>query len=293
MSKLVPEASSSNAPDATPYAPRAYDKMGDVLAHLTDTWRARPKLAEAAQKAGLSPSHFQRLFTAWAGVSPRQFMEAIGHATAGEALRDGASVLDAAFEGGFSGPGRLHDCFVAHEGLSPGEAKTSDVTLKAGVAQTPFGLGAFVTSNRGLVALGFSDTDGEDAVADLVARYPNAEVRRDDGEAARWAGRVFEPNAPIPLCLYGTPWRRQVWRALLEIPPGATTSYGALAGKIGDPKAARATGAAVGANPISWLIPCHRVLASNGKLNGYHWGLPRKRAMLVYEHAHSHMAEAS
>ena len=263
----------------------AYALMGDVLERLSENWRDRPRLAEAAADAGLSPSHFQRLFTAWAGVSPRQFVEAISHVQAGEALKAGASVLDAAYEAGFSGPGRLHDAFIAHEGLSPGEAKSGAVRLSAGVAPTPFGTGAFVTGPRGLVALGFSDGDGTDALADLTARYPNADIARDDRSAADWARRVFEPDAPIPLCLYGTPWRRQVWRALLDIPPGATTSYGALARTVCGPKAARATGAAVGANPISWLIPCHRVLAADGRLNGYHWGLKRKRAMLVWEAA--------
>lgn len=279
---------------------RAYARMARALEWMGETWDRWPDLAAAAGAAGLSPSHFQREFTRWAGISPKQFQGALAHAAAGELLRNGASVLDAAMETGLSGPGRLHDLFIAHEGLTPGEAKSggrgADLTL--GRAPTPFGMGAWLIGPRGLVALGFIDENAAPrtgfehqgrsetaAFTDLTARYPGASIGRDDAAAERMARDVFEDGTPLPVCLYGTPFRRQVWRALLEIPPGETRTYGALAASVCTPKAARATGAAVGANPLSWFIPCHRALAADGRLHNYHWGVARKRAMLVYERA--------
>ncbi|MEO0465333.1 MAG: methylated-DNA--[protein]-cysteine S-methyltransferase [Pseudomonadota bacterium] len=280
----------------------AYDRMAGALEFLGDTWRERPDLAACAEAIGLSPHHFQREFSAWAGLSPKQYQSALAHGAAGDVLRDGASLLDASFEVGLSGPSRLHDLFIAHEGLSPGEAKSGGAgsLLRLGRAPTPFGMGLWLIGERGLVALGFID-DGapersgfehvgrseSNAVADLAARYPNAEFIRDDCAAEILAETVFERGEPLPVALYGTPFRRQIWRALLEIPTGDTWTYGALAKAAGSPKAARAVGAAVGANPISWFIPCHRALASDRRLHNYHWGVRRKRAMLVYESAHA------
>lgn len=276
----------------------AYARMADALQHLGDTWRDWPDLANLAHAVGLSPSHFQREFTRWAGISPRQFQAALAHGAAGDLLREGASVLDTALETGLSGPGRLHDLFIAHEGLSPGEAKSGGkgAGLTIGLAPTPFGPGVWLTSPRGLVALGFVDENApartgfehqgrseKAAFADLVARYPDADIARDDAAAAAFAANVFETGDPLPVALYGTPFRRQIWRALLEIPCGETETYGALAVRAGNPKAARAVGTAVGANPISWFIPCHRALAADGRLHNYHWGVDRKRAMLTYE----------
>jgi len=280
---------------------RAYARMAKALEWLGDTWQDWPGLDEAARAMGLSPHHFQREFTRWAGISPKQFQGALAHAAAGDLLRRGASVLDASLEAGLSGPGRLHDLFIAHEGLTPGEAKSggkgADLTL--GKAPTPFGMGAWLIGPRGLIALGFIDEDAaprtgfehqgrreEDAFANLAARYPAATIRRDDAAAERMARDVFEDGAPLPVCLYGTPFRRQVWRALLDIPAGETCTYGRLAAAIEAPRASRAVGAAVGANPVSWFIPCHRALAADGRLHNYHWGVARKRAMLVYERAH-------
>ncbi len=294
MTKMTPEHLDARA--------AAYARMADALAFLGDTWRCQPDLAACAGAVGLSPSHFQREFTRWAGISPKQYQLALAHGAAGDALRDGASVLDAAFGVGLSGPSRLHDLFIAHEGLTPGEAKSggADTVLTLGLAPTPFGQGVWLTSERGLVALGFVDDNpplrdgfehrGRDeaaAIANLTARYPNSCVRRDDAVARKMARQAFETGEPLPVALYGTPFRRQIWRALLDIPPGRTCSYGALAKAAGAPGAARAVGAAVGANPLSWFIPCHRALASDGRLHNYHWGVARKRAMLTYEIAHT------
>lgn len=278
----------------------AYSRMARALEFLGETWTERPDLAACAAHVGLSQAHFQREFTRWAGISPKQYQSALAHGVAGEALREGASVLEASFEAGLSGPSRLHDLFIAHEALTPGEAKSGGegARLSLGKAPTPFGMGLWLISPRGLVALGFIDEGAPartgfqhqgrseaDGVANLKARYPKAEIVADDGPALAMARAVFEKGEALPVALYGTPFRRQIWRALLEIPAGQTLSYGALAEAAGCPKAVRAVGAAVGANPISWFIPCHRALAADRRLHNYHWGVARKRAMLVYETA--------
>lgn len=278
--------------------PADYDWAADMLERLGDSWRDWPDLAELAADAGLSPAHFQKKFSQWAGLSPRQYQAMLAHAEAGARLRAGESVLDVSYEVGLSGPSRLHDLFIAHEGVSPGEAKSGgrSAQLSIGKAPTPFGMGVWLSSPRGLVGLGFVDENAPErtgfehqgraetaAFADLIGRYPNADIQRDDAVAAQWAHRAFERDDPLPIALYGTPFRRQIWRALIDIPAGATENYGTLARRAGHPKAARAVGAAVGANPISWFIPCHRALSSDRRLHNYHWGVRRKRAMLVYE----------
>lgn len=267
-------------------AARDYPRVTEALNYLGDRWQEHPDLAEAARAAGLSPHHFQRVFTRWVGVSPKRYVGALAHGAAREAIDEGASVMDAAFEAGLSGPGRLHDLFIAHEAVTPGDAKRRGAGLSFvwGVAPTPFGDGVFLVAPRGLSALAFTDGRSETGFDDLHARYPAADYRRDDAEARRWADRIFAGEGErIPLALYGTPWQRQVWRALLSIPSGETTTYKTIAERVCSAKASRAVGAAVGANPISWLIPCHRVLASDGRLTGYHWGVERKRAMLTWE----------
>ncbi|MEE2526649.1 bifunctional helix-turn-helix domain-containing protein/methylated-DNA--[protein]-cysteine S-methyltransferase [Hyphobacterium sp. HN65] len=278
--------------DPIPYdlyaAERDFDRISDALSFLGDFWRDHPDLDSAARSAGLSPHHFQRIFSRWVGVSPKKYVGALAHSAAREAIDGGANILDASFEAGLSGPGRLHDLFIAHEQVTPGQARAKGAGLGFlwGTAPTPFGNGVFLVAPRGLSALAFADPSVESAFEDLRARYPAAEYVRDDGEALRWAERIFaEGDGPIPLALYGTPWQRQVWRALLTIPAGQTVTYRDIAAEVCTPKASRAVGAAVGANPVSWLIPCHRVLASDGRLTGYHWGVNRKRAMLAYEAA--------
>jgi AraC family transcriptional regulator of adaptative response/methylated-DNA-[protein]-cysteine methyltransferase len=236
------------------------------------------------------------------GISPKQYQASLAHAEAGDLLRQGL-----AFSTRHSRPAchRRPGCtilFIAHEALSPGEAKKGGdgARLTIGKAGTPFGTGVFLISPRGLCGLGFAD-DGvtektgfvhpgytEDKVfTDMMARYANADFTRDDAEAKRWSGKVFGDGGEVPLAMYGTPFRRQVWRALLEIPTGETWTYGQVATSAGNPKAARAAGTAIGANTIAWLIPCHRALASDGRLHNYHWGTARKRAMLTYEKVHT------
>ena len=270
---------------------RDFYRMGDAIDWLSTHWQDQPDLNAAASAVGLSAHHFQRTFTRWTGTSPKRMVQALTHASARKMLVDGASVLDAALESGLSGPSRLHDVFIAEEGVTPGQVKTggSDIVFTYGMAPTPFGLGVFMIAPKGLSALAFCEPGQDDAaLADLTARFPFARFERDDARAIDWAQRIFEAHkgqTQLPLALYGTPWRRQVWRALLRIPYGKIVSYGDIAQSVDKPSASRAVGTAVGANPVSFLIPCHRVLSSDGRLTGYHWGLKRKRAILAYEAA--------
>lgn len=266
---------------------RDYGRMEKALAWLADHWLDHPSLDEAAAAVGVSPFHFQRIFTRWAGVSPKTFVAAIAHAEARKALAGGASVLDAAFEVGLSGPSRLHDLFIAQEAVTPGEARRrgEGLELRYGFAASPFGAALFVATSRGLCGLAFADSGREDATfEDMRGRWPAAVWVKDDAMAASMAKPVFGDEGVLPpLILMGRPFHVQVWKALLRIPAGSTASYAQVAAAAGKPAAYQATGAAVGANPIAYLIPCHRVIASDGRLTGYHWGLGRKAAILGRE----------
>ena len=264
-----------------------YARMTEALGWLAEHWRERPSLDEAAAHTGLSPFHFQRLFTRWAGVSPKTFTAALAHAEARRLLDAGQPVLETALDTGLSGPSRLHDLFIAQEAVTPGEARRrgEGLDLTFGWAPTPFGGGLFVLAPRGLAGLAFADPGQEEPVfADMHARFPAARWIRDDAVAAATARQAFTgEGGPTPVVLIGSPFHIQVWKALLRIPQGATATYGDVAAWAGKPGAFRATGAAIGANPVSFLIPCHRAIARDGRLNGYHWGLGRKAAMLGIE----------
>ncbi|HEY2070526.1 MAG TPA: methylated-DNA--[protein]-cysteine S-methyltransferase [Rhizomicrobium sp.] len=268
----------------------AYRSMGRALRYLTDNYASQPSLDEAARATGLSPFHFQRLFTRYVGVSPKSF---VGHLTLAHAkshLDQGASVLDAALGAGLSGPSRLHDLCLKVEAMTPGDYARGGqgLTIEYGFHDCPFGVALVMATEKGLCGLGFGDEGEEDAMlADMRARWPKAVYRRDDARTRALSDRIFDPerHGEVGLHLLGTPWQIKVWQALLTIPSGKVTSYRAIAQTVADPKSLRAVGTAVGRNPISWLIPCHRVLGSDGALHGYHWGLPRKRAMLAVEAA--------
>ncbi len=264
-----------------------YHRMAQALDWLAARWRQRPSLDEAAAAVGLSPFHFQRIFTRWAGVSPKTFTAALTHAEARAAMEDGESVLGAALDSGLSGPSRLHDLFIAQEALTPGQARRrgEGVDLSWGFAPTPFGNGLFVETALGLCGLAFAEP-GEDEAAfeDMRRRWPAAQWSRDDARALATAAKVFGgEGVEVPIVLMGPPFQIQVWKALLRIPAGRTATYGQVAQWAGSPGAFRAAGAAIGANPISLLIPCHRAIAKDGRLTGYHWGLARKAAMLGTE----------
>ena len=269
-----------------------FARMQAALDWLAHNWRARPTLEAAAAAAELSPDHFQRVFTRWAGVSPKTFTQALAHAHARGSLEAGASVLDATYDAGLSGPSRLHDLFIAHEGVTPGQARRrgEGVEIAYGYAPSPFGRALIAMTPKGLCGLGFVDGEGDAAaLEDLRRRWPAASWTRDDPLAERVALDVFgEGGKAPPLVLIGPPFQVQVWKALLRIPAGRTASYAQVAAWAGKPGAYRATGGAIGANPISYLIPCHRAIAADGRLTGYHWGLGRKAAMLGCEAVGAH-----
>jgi AraC family transcriptional regulator of adaptative response/methylated-DNA-[protein]-cysteine methyltransferase len=265
-----------------------YDRMTRALAFLDAHAHERPSLDEVAEAAGLSPFHFQRLFRRWAGVSPTRLIQYRTAQRAKAALRGGHTVLDAAYEVGLSGPGRLHDLLVAVDAVTPGNVRTAGVglTIRHGSHETPFGGATVGLTDRGICAIGFDDDERGATVARLEHDWPAAHFVRDQRGTADVVERIFSgatAGQPLTLHLRGTNFQLKVWEALLAIPEGATTSYGALAKTIGKPKASRAVGSAVGDNPVSFLVPCHRVLRRSGALGGYRWGLERKQAILAWE----------
>ena len=271
-------------------------RMGRAIQFLSEHYLDQPRLEDAAGAVGLSSFHFQRLFTRYVGVSPKAF---VGHLTLSHAkteLAKGASALDAALEAGLSGPSRLHDLCMKIEAMTPGDyAKAGrGIVIDYGFHASPFGIALVLATEKGVCGLGFADEGGESAMlADMKARWPKAMYRENAARAAKLVSRIFDPQRQgnLALHLMGTPWQIKVWQALLAIPSGKFVTYGAIAGRLDNPNASRAVGAAVGRNPVSWLIPCHRVLGSSGALTGYHWGVARKRAMLAVEAARKDQSE--
>jgi AraC family transcriptional regulator, regulatory protein of adaptative response / methylated-DNA-[protein]-cysteine methyltransferase len=273
-------------------------RMGRAIRFLSANYLEQPTLEDAAAAVGLSPFHFQRLFTRYVGVSPKNF---VGHLTLDHAkgdLAEGRSLLDTALDAGLSGPSRLHDLCLKIEAMTPGDyAKGgADVVIDYGFHASPFGSALVMATPKGVCGLAFGDDGEEDKMlADMKARWPKAAYRAAPERTAKVARQIFDPkkaSEDLRLHLLGTPWQIKVWQALLAIPDGKTSTYRAIAQDVGNAKAVRAVGMAVGRNPLSWIIPCHRVLGSNGTLTGYHWGLDRKRAMLAVEAARAHAAGA-
>ncbi|MEQ8604595.1 MAG: methylated-DNA--[protein]-cysteine S-methyltransferase [Marivibrio sp.] len=270
-----------------------YALIGDALSFIAETWGERqPSLGELAARAGLSEHHFSRVFHRWVGLSPKKFMGLVTLERAKAALDARDSVLDAAFEAGLSGPGRLHDLFVAYEAMTPGDYKrlADGLTIRWGWAETQFGETLLMETARGVCGVAFLDSRGREACfEDMVARWPKARLVEDAAAVRPTLDRIFSADgdgARVRLLLKGTPFQVKVWEALMRLPPAGLTTYGRLAETLGmKPGAARAVGTAVGANPVSWLIPCHRVIRQSGMLGGYRWGLPRKVAMLGAEAA--------
>jgi len=270
---------------------RDYDSVRRAIAFISEHWRAQPDIEAMANAAGVTPDELHHLFRRWAGLTPKAFMQALTLDHAKGLLRDSASVLDAALDSGLSGPSRLHDLFVTHEAMSPGEWKTggAGMTLQYGFHPSPFGTAIVIASGRGLAGLAFADPGQEQtALADMLRRWPNATCVEDHAGTAALAQRIFDtrlwrPDQPLRVVLIGTDFEVRVWEALLKIPMGCATTYSDVAANISSPKASRAVGAAVGRNPVSFVVPCHRVLGKSGALTGYHWGITRKQAMLGWE----------
>lgn len=270
-----------------------YHRIERAIRFLDNSAPARPSLDEVAQHVGMSPFHFQRLFTRWAGISPKRFSQVLALEYAKDRLRDSRNMIDATYDAGLSSGGRLHDLFVKLEAMTPGEFRGSGQGLRisAGFHESPFGEALIATTERGVCGLSFHDGSRQAALRELAGRWPQATVEERPRVTAPVASRIFkaleirDPEGLVPLGLLvrGTNFQVKVWRALLQIPIGSVATYEDIATAIGAPAAARAVGAAIGRNPVAFLIPCHRVIRTTGALGGYRWGLPRKRAMLAWE----------
>ena len=282
---------------ATPLGPdrsRDYDHIRRAIAFLSETWTEQPSLERLAQHLGLSPAHCQKLFKRWCGLSPKEFVQAITVDHARGLLGGSASVLDAAYEVGLSGSSRLHDLFVSHEAMTPGDYKRrgDGLEMAYGFHASPFGDALIVATDRGIAGIAFVNDDAlqtrQDALADMTQRWPRANYVEKPDVTAPHAKVIFNAQKwnreqPVRLVMIGTDFDVRVWEALLKIPMGRAVSYTDIARHIGAPSASRAVGSAVGRNPISFVVPCHRVLRGDGTLGGYHWGLTRKRALIGWE----------
>ncbi len=271
-----------------------FARIARSIEFVADHFREQPSLARIASAAGWSEYHFARVFRRWAGISPKQFVQHLSLAAAKQTLAADESVLQAALDAGLSGPGRLHDLFVAFEAVTPGEFKSHGLglTMRFGTAQTPFGPARIAATERGIAFLAFEDSSGRFGDWEgFRAAWCDAAWQEDQAavqDIARTIWSVAPANTRrLTLWVHGTNFQVRVWQALLETATQATVSYADIARAIGRPEACRAVGGAVGANPVAWLIPCHHVLRTNGALGGYRWGVERKRAMLAWELARS------
>ncbi len=274
-----------------PTAAADYDVVRRAIAHIRGNWRSQPEIDTIARAAGVSATDLHHLFRRWCGLTPKAFLQALTLNHARDLLRSSASVLETSYEVGLSGPGRLHDLFITHEAMSPGEWKAGGegLTITYGFHPCPFGMALVMITPRGLAGLALADAGKERAaLKDMRSRWPRAKYVEDFAATAATARRIFDPalwrpERPLRVVLIGTDFEVRVWEKLLTIPMGRLDTYSNVAAKVGEPKAARAVGAAVGKNPICFVVPCHRVVGKSGDLTGYHWGITRKRAMLGWE----------
>ena len=274
-------------------AAKDYDRIETAIRFLEENLRQQPSLKDVAAVVGLSEYHFHRLFSRWVGTTPKRFLQFLTAEYAKERLAESASVLDAAYDAGLSGSGRLHDLLVNLEAISPGEYKRggSGLGISYGIHPSPFGACLLAVTERGICGLEFlADRTGKQTREDLAARWPGADLQQDPMRTAPYLRRLFPPaeernGAPFTLLVKGTNFQLSVWQALLRIPAGELVGYGDIARHLGKPGAARAVGSAVGSNPISYLIPCHRVIRSVADFGNYRWGTARKKAMIGWEAA--------
>jgi AraC family transcriptional regulator of adaptative response/methylated-DNA-[protein]-cysteine methyltransferase len=267
-----------------------YAVVRRAIEFISEEWQSQPSLDAIAQHVGLTPMALHRLFTRWAGLTPKTFLQAVTLDHARSLLGESGSILEASHALGLSGPARLHDLFVTHDAMTPGDFKRggAGAELHWGIHPSPFGLASVVEKDGRLAGLGFVDDDDGDPLDLFVTRWPAADFIHDPARTATLARRVFDraewsAGRPLRIVLIGTDFEIRVWEALLAVPFGRATSYSAVAAEIGRPKAARAVGGAISRNPISFVVPCHRVIGKGGGLTGYLWGLTRKRAILGWE----------
>ncbi len=269
-----------------------FQRVAQAIAYLHQNFKEQPTLAEIAEQVCLSPFHFQRLFTEWAGVSPKKFLQYISLKHAQQMLSNNqqATLFDAAYETGLSGTSRLHDLFVSIEGMTPGEYQKGgeNLMIRYSFAESRFGTMLVASTGKGVCYLGFAD-DQSQTLNELQQLFPNAHYQYQADDLQRNALSVFTHDwsqpAQVKLHLRGTDFQIKVWETLLKTPLGKLTSYGSIAGQINQPRASRAVGSAVGSNPVAFLIPCHRVIQSTGAIGQYHWGSVRKTAMIGWERA--------
>jgi AraC family transcriptional regulator of adaptative response/methylated-DNA-[protein]-cysteine methyltransferase len=269
-----------------------YQLIAEALHWLCQNQQNQPTLEELADHVGLSPHYLQRLFQEWAGVSPKQFLKYLTKAQAMERLRQGQTVLECALSSGLSGPGRLHDLLISTEAMTPGEAKRRGlgVNVSYGYGMTPFGEALLAWTDRGVCFLGFCREGGKHHIwTQFTQQWPDAKLTENNPETGDKLAEIFNENEHkhLKVWLRGSPFQLRVWEALLNLPSGTHCTYGQLASFTGNAGASRATGSAIGRNPVSWLIPCHRVINSLGTLGGYRWGTNIKQAMIGYEAAMS------
>ncbi len=280
-----------------------YYLVEKALCYLEAHWRRQPSLEEIASDVGLSPYHFHRLFGRWAGLSPKRFLQFLTVRHAKSALERSKSVLEASYEAGLSSPGRLHDLFVVLVAVTPGEYKKggAGTSVRYGFHDTPFGACLLATTSRGICSLSFHLEKGEaGALEDLQGRWPGAALEEDPAFTSHYVQKIFcsaaggtGKDGPLKLHVKGTNFQVQVWEALLRIPQGNLLSYEDVAASLGNPRASRAVAGAVAQNPVSYLIPCHRVIRKTGVLGEYRWGSARKKAILGREAAATTHAEGS
>lgn len=277
---------------------RDYRRMEDTLHWLAQNFERQPSLDEIAAQAGLTPYHFQRVFSRWVGLSPKKLVQFLSLDAAKRRLDASESILDAAFDAGLSGAGRLHDLFVSLEAVTPGEYKRQGegLTVRYGYHPSPFGDCLVLATARGICGLGFVvDGDRAGALESLQRGFEQARFQADAAHTEALARRIFRPAPtesvpPLKLLVQGSRFQLKVWEALLKVPPGAVVSYSALARRLDRPEAVRAVAGAVARNPLSYLIPCHRVIRQSGLLGGYRWGVPRKLAILTRETVRAELA---
>lgn len=291
---MLQTADTVTLPLGRPATSRDYELVRRAIRFLTEHQDEQPELDRLAAHLGLSAAHCQKLFKRWCGLSPKEFLQALTLDNARGLLEGSASVLECAHEVGLSGGGRLHDLFVQHEAMTPGEFKRrgDGLEMAYGFHPSPFGDALLLATDRGVAGLGFVDEDkGQtraEALADMTGRWPMARYIEAPERTEPHFQRIFDPAAwqaeqPVRLVMIGTDFEVRVWEALLKIPMGRAVSYSDIARHLGQPSASRAVGSAVGRNPISFVVPCHRVLRGDGNLGGYHWGLTRKRALIGWE----------
>lgn len=288
-------------PATGPSSTTDYERVARAIAYLYRHAGMQPDLAAIARHVHLSEFHFQRLFLRWAGVSPKRFLQHLTLERAKARIACFGSVMEASADVGLSGPGRLHDLFVTLEAMSPGEYKSGGAGLEIafGIHESPFGPVLIASTARGICALRFLERAGKRAAEDVLrSEWPEARLEIDRTQVRELGARIFAPlsspsEKPLALLVKGTNFQMQVWRALLRLPVGALATYGAIAARLRRPGGARAVGTAVAANPIAYLIPCHRVIRESGHLGGYRWGETRKAAILGWEAARFHAPAVS